>query len=270
MKRPIKTLDRTIAGRMRSYDVVTAAIRATGVDAAGILETRYPSVPEGPPAANYHRVLTDLNGELGDAFQRMLAVNTIHQGQLAKVVELAGQRDDLTGGLVEHFVQVRHSLENLYGGVRGFTVIGVTGQTLRDPAGLLKQVRETVDFLGSPKVALPVVEGFNIDHSRVSERLASDAEELEGVLTDHAEARKEAEATRLSKNDAITAYDQTFLHVARTVGGLFHIAGLHDAAERVRPPERRKGSRPDDDETADQEAVSDETATGEAPAESGD
>ncbi len=270
MKKPVKTQDRTLAAKRRSFDVVTAAIRATGDEAAGILGAKYPSVPEGPPAADYQRVFTDLNVELAGAFQHMLGVNTGHQGQLARVVELAGQRDELASDLAGNFVQVRHALENLYGGVRGFTVVGVAGPTLRDPAGLLKQVRETVDFLGKPKVALPAVEGFDVDHSRVSERLASDAKTLDRVLTDHAGARKQAEATRLEKNEAIETYDQTYLYITRTVAGLLHIAGLHDAAERVRPSERRSGSgAAADDEPTDQDDAADKTAPEESSAGSG-
>ncbi len=209
----------------------------------------------GPPAADYHLVFANLGADLTASFEAMRAVNTGHQGQLARVVGLAGQRDQLTGGLFDHFIKVRHSLENLYGGIRGFTVVGVAGPTLRDPSGLIKQVRETVDFLDHPKVALPVVEGFDVDHPRVAVRLASAADELDGVLTGVAEARKQAEVTRLGKNEAIAAYDRAFSYVAGIVEGLFHIAGLHDAAERVRPSIRRPGRRAADDaEPSDQEA----------------
>lgn len=269
MKNPIKTLDRTIAARMRSFDVVSAAIRAPGTAAGDILNARYaPATPDGPPAADYHKVLADLGGDLTAAHQVMLAVNTGHQGQLARVVELAGRRDDFASGLFGHFIKVRHSLENLYGGIRGFTVVGVAGSTLRDPSGLVKQVRETVDFLGSPKVTLPVVDGFNVDHTRVAVRLATDADALDEVLAEVAEARKDAEATRLQKNDAIKAYDRTFLYVARTIEGLFNIAGLHDAADRVRPSSRRPGTRAADEaEPADQEEVSETPSSDQASGE---
>ncbi len=257
MKDPIKTEDRTIATRMRSYDVVTAAIRAHGGDAAGILGVRYAPASEGaPPAADYNLVLANLGAGLTASYQEMLAVNTGHQGQLARIVALAERRDALTSSLFDHFIKVRHSLENIHGGIRGFTVVGVAGSTLRDPSGLVKQVRETVDFLAHPKVALPVVEGFAVDHPGVAGRLASAADELGGVLTGFAEERKQAEATRLLKNEAIKTYDRAFLYIARTVEGLFHIAGLHDAAERVRPSIRRPGIRAADDaEASDQEAA---------------
>ncbi len=264
MKNPIKTLDRTIAARTRAFTVVSAAIRAPGAEAGDILNARYaPASPDGPPAADYHQVLADLGGDLTAAHQVMLAVNTSHQGQLARLVELGERRDQLTGGLFDHFIKVRHSLENVYGGTRGFTVVGVAGPTLRDPSGLVKQVRETVDFLGSPKVALSGVDGFAVDHTQVAGRLASDADALGGTLADFAEANKQAEATRLQKNDAIKAYDRTFLYVARTVEGLFNIAGLHDAAERVRPSVRRPGSREaDDSEPAGEKAGSETPSDG--------
>ncbi len=153
-------------------------------------------------------------------------------------------------------------------------MVGVAGPTLRDPSGLVKQVRETVNFLGSPKVTLPVVEGFTIDYSQVAGRLATKADGLEEVLDQVAEARKQAEVTRLKKNDAIKAYDRAFLYVGRTIEGLFNIAGLHDAADRVRPSVRRPGRRAQDDtgpadqETASEASPPEEIAGEEASSES--
>ena len=194
MNNPIKTEDRTIATRMRAFNVVSAAIRTPGTAVGEILNDRYaPASPDGPPAVDYNRVLADLGGDLATIHQGMLVANTHHQGQLARLVELGNRRDALAGGLFDHFIKVRHSLENVYGGTRGFTVVGVDGPTLRDPSGLVKQVQETVDFLGNPKVVLTGLDGFVVDHSQVAGRLASESEALSETLADVAEARKQAE-----------------------------------------------------------------------------
>ena len=67
--------------------------------------------------------------------------------------------------------------------------------------------------------------------------------ELDRALVDLDAALKRAEVTRKAKNDALAAYDATFLRVARVAESLFHFAGLHERALRVRPSTLRPGRR---------------------------
>ncbi|MCP3959379.1 MAG: hypothetical protein GY719_16135 [bacterium] len=243
MKTPQRTEDRTLAGKLRSYDVVSAAIKTHGGQAADILNADR-STPEGEPVLDYRPVVADLGDRLDVAQQQMLAANTPHLGQLARVVELQDRRDEIKKQLLAAFTPARHTLENLYGSARGFTTVGVAGETLRDPRGLVKQVRDTVDFLEDPKVDLtPAVEEVDVDLPRLAGRLARGADQLELVVGEHAGAEKKAETTRLAKNEAITSYDRQFLFVARATEGLFDLAGMHELAERVRPSTRRPGQR---------------------------
>lgn len=267
MRNPIKTDDRTIAGRLRSFDEVDAAIQTQGGQAGARLNRKLgPQTAAAEPAVDYRLVLRDLGNELRAAREEMVAADTTHQGQLARVTGLGERRDALSQDLFSTFIRDRHTLENLYGSVRGFAVVGVAGPTLRDPMGLVKQVRQTVDFLENPKVELAAAEGFEVDLEVVAGRLSSGANELRGVLTGIARAKKRAETTRLAKNQAIDGYDRRFLHIARTVEGLFHLAEMKEAAERVRPSTRRPGRRAAEDSEPD-EAASEAPATEGPPAE---
>ena len=261
MKTPQRTEDRTLAGKLRSYDVVSAAIGTHGGQAADILNADQ-ATPEGQPALDYRPVVADLGARLDLAKQRMIAANKTHLGQLARVVELQDRRDGNKKQLLAAFTPARHLLENLYGSTRGFTTVGVTGKTLRDPRGLLKQVRDTVDFLENPKVDLtPTVEEAAIDLSRLAIRLAGGADRLELDVGEHAGAEKQAETTRLAKNEAIETYDRQFLYVARATESLFDLAGMHELARRVRPSTRRPGRREADTGDEASEAAASEPAS---------
>lgn len=272
MKTPQNTQDRTFAAKLRSYDVVSAAIQTHGGGAADVLNGRRSGAVAGREAFDYRLVFGDLGAKLASAKQEMLSANAIHLGQLAKVSDLQQRRDELKDELLAKFTPTRHTLENLFGSVRGFTVVGVAGDTLRDPQGLVKQVRDTVGFLEEPKVELSTaVVGVQADFPTVAENLAQGADRLEEALTEHAEADKDAETTRQTKNEAIESYDRTFLHVAQTTEGLFNLAGLHDLAKRVRPSRRRPGRRAAEaggDASADEAPSSEPTSSQESTPDS--
>lgn len=146
--------------------------------------------------------------------------------------------------------------------------MGVTGPTPRQPVALVSQIRETVEFLRSPKVATPTIEldGVQIDLTTVGTDLGSAADRLDTVLTNLAQARKNAQTSRVAKNKAIERYDREFLWIARTLEGYFRLAGMDELAERIRPSARRAGRRAADAEPSGQ-APSGEPAAGEPASE---
>ena len=270
MTTPQRTEDRTLAAKLRSYDVVAAAIRTHGGHAAETLNGD-PATPEGESAKDYRPVFSDLGDRLDAVREAMLAANSTHLGQLARVADLMARRDDLKNQLLKAFTPARHTLENLYGSTCSFTIVGVAGSTLRDPRGLIKQVRDTVGFLEDPKVELnATVEEVEVDLGRVATRLSSGADQLETAVGNHAEADRQAETTRLAKNEAIESYDRVFFYVARATEGLFDLAGMHDLARRVRPSTSRPERREDDEgDNRGDEAASERAADRNAEASGG-
>ena len=179
----------------------------------------------------------------------MISANTAHLGQLARIVELQEQRDGMKSALSRRFRKVRHTFGSLYGPDQSFPVLAASGKTPRSPTGLVVQVRETVAFFEKPSLELPPLEvdGIAVDPPTTAVQLAAGADELDGVLVELDRARKQADVTRLAKNDAIEGYDLKFLRVARVAESLFHFAGMPELAKRVRPSTRRPGRRLADD-----------------------
>ncbi len=152
MKLPIRTKSSSIAFRLRSFGVVDAALNTQTGEPVAILNGRYAPPPAGDDApanreggiiVDYQGVFANLGTDLRAVQQAMVAANTAHLGQLARIVALQERRSSLTQGLFSRFLKARHGLEGLFGTRQGFPMLAVAGETPRDPMGLVHQVRET-------------------------------------------------------------------------------------------------------------------------------
>ncbi|MCP3959129.1 MAG: hypothetical protein GY719_14865 [bacterium] len=272
MYNPIKTKSTSIASRERTFRVVNAALDTHTGEATEILNDHFAPDPvvDGQAVTNYRTVFADLGSELRKARQTMLSANTTHLGQLALIVDLRKQRDGLQEVLFDRYFKARHTIETLYGKSQGFELLAVSGETPRDPTGLVNQVRETVEFLHEPKVEVsaPDLDGVQIDLSTIATQLGSGADELDTALVAIDRERKNGQTTRKAKNDAIAEFDRRYLWVGRALETYFNLAGMFELAERVRPSTRRPGRRAVDEkpEQGSGEAQVEEE-TQEAPAE---
>ena len=269
MSTPVTTKPSSFASRLRSFGVVHAALTIQSGKASKELDQRRGAalaacraLAEEPAAqkmehAGYHEIFAHLAAELTEAKDAMISANTVHLGQLALIVDLKERRGELMSALFGRFLKARHTLETLFGSDKRFPVLAISGDTPDDPTGLVAQVRETVGFLLDPKVETPEVdlEGIALDPPSMAAQLSSGADDLDRALVGVNEAEKRADVTRQGKNEAIAAYDDKFLRVARLAEALFHFAGLHELAERVRPSSRRPGRRvADEDSETDSQA----------------
>ncbi len=250
MYNPIKTKRSSIASRERTFRVVNAALGTHTGQAAEILNNRYATGPptSDPPidgVVDYQIVFANLGGDLTAARREMHEANTAHLGQLALIVDQQKKRDGLFDELFGRYFKARHGLESFFGKSLGFEMLAVTGDTPRDPTGLINQVRQTVDFLDLPKVELPSIDldGIQVDLAPMATQLGDGADELHGVLVDIDRERKNAQTTRKAKNDAIAEFDRIYLWVGRALETYFNLAGMHDLAARVRPSIKRAGRR---------------------------
>ncbi len=270
--KPKNTSRRTIAIRERTFRVVNATLSIHTGQAVGILSQRYaPDSPDGSsPMADYQAVFANLGSELNQARQAMLSADTTHLGLLAAIVNLQKQRDERSAELFDRYFMARHGLESFYGKNQSFELLAVMGDTPRDPTGLINQVRQTVEFLTQPKVVLPAVDldRVQLDLLSMAAQLATEADQLEDVLDRIDREHKNAEVTRKAKNDAIESFDRIYLWVGRALESYFHLAGMHDLAERVRPSARRPGRRAADEHDTDKDQGSEDTSSTETSAAS--
>lgn len=257
MSTPTTTKPSSIASRKKSFGVVHAALTIHSDEAVSVLgQRRVAPVTADQPAAeeaalrnvedrSYQEIFAHLADELATAKEDMITANTAHLHQLALIVDLKGRRDTQADTLLDRFLKARHTFETLYGSEQRFPVLAISGDTPTEPTGLIVQVRDSVSFLEDPTVKAPAhdLPGIALDPPTIAGQLSADADALDSTLVEVNEAEKRADGTRQAKNEAISAYDRKFLRVARLAESLFHFAGMHELAERVRPSTRRPGRR---------------------------
>jgi len=259
----------TVFGRLFSGAAVMTAVETDGDEVGRLLDERYgvplPEPSGEPPsledaetleeiaaALSYRRVLDHLQGDLGTAHTGLAWAEDQHQRNLARINDLIGRREELGNALSEKFRKTRHTLENLYGSKMGFVLVNVKGATPQNPRRLIEQVGQTISFLRDPVVEPPShdLDGVTVELARLADGLEAPMEELGAVLQQLDRTRKQAQGTLAVKQQAVEEFDRVFQWVARALSSYFHLAGLHELAELIRPSNRRNGRRAVDEEEA--------------------
>lgn len=190
-----------------------------------------------------------------------------HQRKLALINDLIGRREELGSALSGKFLKARHTIQSLYGSEMGYVLVNVKGATPQNPRRLIQQIGQTISFLRDPVVEPPSLDlaGVRIDFAEVADDLESPMKELGTVLQELDRARKQAQGTLAAKQEGVAEFDRVFQWVARALASYFHLAGLHELAELIRPSIRRNGRRAVDEEDAPPSEAPEGSPSGESP-----
>ncbi len=125
-------------------------------------------------------------------------------------------------------------------------------------AELHEQAEHLAARLSEPSKALPAVrfKGVDLDPASLAEEMKPLVVQLGQALEDVTQGERQTEAYKIAKDEALDAYDRTFLWVARSAESLFKLADLPKVAKRVRPSVRRSGVT-DELESQDSDRVDD-------------
>ncbi len=177
--------------------------------------------------------------------------------QKAKTGKFRKSRDEAFKALNPHV----KGIKDIFRGACGDTEATDLGFSLRMPeraADLQEQAEHLVDRLSSPQ-ELPVIRyrGVDLDPAAVVEEMRPLVERLGVALEELTREERQSEAMKIAKDEAIAAYDRSFLWAAGSAESLFKLAGLPEIAKRVRPSSRRSGVT-DEVETQGPEALTDD------------
>ncbi len=136
-------------------------------------------------------------------------------------------------------------IKDTFRGACGAAVTAELGFALRMPeraADLHEQASHLIARLSTPE-DLPAVRyrGVTLDPTAVVEEMQPLVERLGVTLEDVNREQGQSDAMKIAKDEALGAYDRTFLWVARSAESLFKMAELPEVAKRVRPSTRRSG-----------------------------
>ena len=253
---------------LKSAREIRVALVTAGVRIARMLTEKYPPPKvNGRPLIDYGNQVQHLVHELQTAEGGVIDAEDAHMKQEVRVSRLRTERNERARDGHDKLVAARQGLDGLQGAKGSFETAFVSGTAPRHPEKLVEQLAQSVTLLKDPAVEPRKlkVAGFGIDYSTVATDLESEMVGLRDTLGQLDEQSKLAEATMLARKEAIAELKSTVIWAGRTAEGLFHRAGEHELADRIRTSTRRP-LRPseqaaDDEQAAAEQASVDSTET---------
>ncbi len=234
---------------------------------------------EGQEKPDFQATLRALKDKLGDSREKLSLAEERLIGLIRQAVELRDERQELMGGLYDDFSSMRRTVEELYRGkgkdnVNAFVVAGIQGPTAQRPTKLLRQIDLAILHLQQPGLEFPVSRfgETRLEPSKLANVLKPRCDRLHQVQSELRGVGSEMNASRKQKNRALEAHKETFLWVAQGAEALFHLAGEHELAKRVRTSTHRPGRRDDEvaggqgESQAESSAVAGDSGSGDQPA----
>ncbi len=137
-------------------------------------------------------------------------------------------------------------LRDIFRGACGPEVAEDVGFALRtpvQPGELHEQAQHLTARLSESELELPAVrfQGITLDPVGLVDEMRPLVEDLGQALEDVSREERKTEAMKIAKDEALDAYNRTFLWTARSAEALFRLADLPAVAKRVRPSSRRVG-----------------------------
>ena len=259
-----------VSRRLGSAEEVRASLAAHRGLIGGNLDVQRP--PPQEAGFSYQALFDHMDSELAQVAGRLVEAEDRHVKQLARIIQLRRRRDDGVSSTYDKQIAARGILTSLYGKERDFELAAVSGRTPDSSKTLAEQVDQTVKFLREPQGELPSgkVGGANIDFAAMADDLEAGQRGLTTVRADLVQARKVADGTRQVTSQVIQEFDLVFLWIARSLEGLFRLAGEQELADRVRSSARRVTRRQADqqgEEAQSQEPSDDGSAAEESNSE---
>ena len=259
-----------VSRRFGSAEEVRASLAAHRGLIGDNLDVQRPASPE--TGFSYQVMFDHMEDELAKVESKLVESEDRHVRQLARISELRRRRDEGVAETYDKQTATRGILAALYGKDRDFELAAVSGKTPASSKTLAEQVDQTVKFLRNPEVAEPSskVAGVGVDLETMADDLENGQKHLVKVRAELVQATKEADGTRQITAQAIKEFDLVFLWIARSLEGLFRLAGEQELADRIRTSVRRvtrRQAEPEEEQAASPEPSDDSPAEGSAPSE---
>ncbi len=184
----------------------------------------------------------DLAELLRSARDLMIQAERTHRDQTARTASFRRQRDSSASGVAPLVAGLRDAFRGVYG-PEAAEEIGFALRTPQRADELFEQAEHLLQRLGNEEATLPDsrFRTLTFDVIGLATELQPKIAELGEALENVSREARQAEATKIAKDEAVQAYDLSFLLAARTAETMFKLVDLPEIASRVRPSTRRPG-----------------------------
>ena len=228
-----------VSRRLGSVEEVRGSLAAHRGRIDDNLDGQLPASPE--TGFSYQAMFDHMDAALAKVESELVESEDRHVRRLARISKLRRQRDRGAADTYGKQTAARGILASLYGKDRDFELAAVSGKTPVSSKALVEQIDQTVKFLRRPEVSAPSskVAGVGIDFVAMADDLESGRKQLIEVRAELVRATKAADGTRQTTARVIKEFDLVFLWIARSLEGLFRLAGEQELADRIRTSVRR-------------------------------
>ena len=218
-----------------------------------LTELFLPLRQEGDPEPDFFGTVVALGRGLKDAIDRVVSADArLLAANSALDAERAG-RERKASGLSRLVIGLRGACNSLFIDLPVHQ-LGFDSRTFQDPVPLLIQADRVVENLENGEIdAEHLFPDDDFDPKKYAVQVRERADDLRECLDHLADLRRQADEALLDKRALTEAYDELFLHGARTFESYCRMAGKTELADRVRPSIGRRGRTevPPDDVPAD-------------------
>ena len=266
---------RMLVQRLASCRVVLWALLTHGSTLIHHLKTNIRALPADIPQFT-QEMMRQLAEVLAQARDRLIAADRDHRDQKAVTSRYRRRRNAAFEALYPHVVGLRDTFRGAYG-PEVAEDLGFAARTPDAPGELFEQAEHLTGRLSDPPPGLDAsrYRDVNLDPAGLADEMRPLVGRLGQALEEVSREERKTEATLIAKEEALDAYERTFLWSARTAESLFRLADMPEVARRVRPSTRRRGltaeveaEGPDVAFGADAEADAEAATDAEAPAAS--
>jgi hypothetical protein len=258
--------DKMIRNRRKSGDSVGASVDTHLEEVVVPLEVTFTEqLVEGEILPDLRTVLRILQRLLAVAVRQLVGAGERHRDEIDNDIRLRQRRDELVGFLGTKVSRFRNTLDGVFGAGSAIQLAGLGGRTEQEPMALLAQVEDILRRFANPTTELGSPGfGLQLDPTTVVGEFQGEYQELRDLLSELQSENRRSDATVIAKQAAMEDYDKQFRWIAGCLESLYHLAGQHELAERVKPSTRRSGRTQADVEAEDPEATGEQNP-GEKP-----
>lgn len=219
---------------------------------------------EGETLPDFTTLQLQLGRYLQMRLEALVAADEAHVQELDDDQDPRLRRDEAAELLYQKLIEMRETVNAVFGPERAGKLIGIEGDTPRDPLRLHRHATRILDRLRAPGAGLPPqrLRGVQLDPVTLAEELQPATDLLAEAIADVDREQRETETTLTLKTEATEAFDRAVRGVGRILKGCDELADFPEFADKIRLRRTNQGSRSESSE--DDEGSSE---NGEGPSE---
>lgn len=243
-----------VLDRQRIGKAIVAAARTHAQEVGQRLnEDLTAIVAEGETLADFTTLQIHLGRYLQMRLDALVAADELHLQELDDDQDPRLRRDEAAETLYRKVIEIREAVSAAFGDDQASALVGIEGETSRDPLTLHRQARRVLERLRNPELPLPPqrLNGLQIDSASLAAELQPATDDLAQALADVDRELRETETSLGLKTEAMEALDRAVRGVGRILKGCDELAEFPNFAEKIRLSRTNRGGRsgtPEDEE----------------------